>query len=366
MKKLCLFLIVLMFTGAASYSQFKIIGEIKGYKDSTIIYLDNYLQNTVIDSTYIINNQFFFEGKLNEPTLLSVVPSYKKLEEFEYRIFWGDNTIINITGEKGNLRYAPVKGSKHEKEASILHEIQKPIYKKIDSVHSEIRALSDEEKTKYRLLVDKQNEQVENIIQSNIAYIQKYPNHLHSISVLSAIKRELPKEKTILLFKALNSDLKSSKFGEDIRNYLELSKDFHVGDKIEDFHLDDLNGKKIGLCNYKNKYVLIEFWSSSCAPCRAENPILLKLYKKYNELGFEIIGVNLDLKKTDWKKAVKKDGITWPTVGDLKGIAGDVATTYNVRYMPMSFLIDEKGIIIAKDLRGAKLEAKLEEIFMNN
>jgi len=108
--------------------------------------------------------------------------------------------------------------------------------------------------------------------------------------------------------------------------------------------------------------VLIDFWASWCGPCRAENPNVVAAFKKFNKKGFEVFGVSLDDNKEKWLEAIKKDGLTWKHVSDLKGWGNAVAKQYGVSSIPHSVLVDKEGIIIAKNLRGEELIKKLEEV----
>jgi thiol-disulfide isomerase/thioredoxin len=121
----------------------------------------------------------------------------------------------------------------------------------------------------------------------------------------------------------------------------------------------------VSLSALKGKYVLVDFWASWCAPCRAENPNVVKLYKEYNAKGFTVFGVSLDGQATQkaWLSAIEKDGLTWTQVSDLKGWANSAAKDYDVKSIPQNFLIDPNGVIIAKDLRGEDLVKKLAAIF---
>ena len=116
------------------------------------------------------------------------------------------------------------------------------------------------------------------------------------------------------------------------------------------------------LSKVKAKYILLEFWASWCQPCREENPQLVATYNKYKSKGFEIFAVSLDNNAAAWKDSVKKDGLIWENVSELTGDENTAFIQYGGNGVPANFLIDASGTIIAKDLRGDKLAAKLKEL----
>ena len=149
----------------------------------------------------------------------------------------------------------------------------------------------------------------------------------------------------------------------DLEKQLERMKSFMVGGEAPDFTQTTPEGKELSLSDLRGKVVLVDFWASWCGPCRRENPNVVKLYNKYHEQGFEILGVSLDKSKDRWLKAIAQDNLTWPHVSDLKGWQNSVAQTYNVSSIPHTILLDAEGKILARNLRGAALEQKLEELF---
>lgn len=140
-----------------------------------------------------------------------------------------------------------------------------------------------------------------------------------------------------------------------------------IGDKAPDIALPGLDGKEIKLSDLKGQIVLVDFWASWCGPCRRENPNVIRAYKKYQKAkfksadGFEVFSISLDKNQKAWEAAIKKDGLFWDYhVSDLKGWSSEAAGLYRVSSIPTSFLIDENGIIIGKNLRGLGIDKAVD------
>ena len=143
---------------------------------------------------------------------------------------------------------------------------------------------------------------------------------------------------------------------------------FNTGDKAPELAYNNPEGKEMKLSSLRGKIVLIDFWASWCGPCRRENPAVVSAYEKYkdkkfmNGKGFTVFSYSLDKDANKWKAAILKDKLTWKShVSDLKGWASEGSKAYGVNSIPTNYLIDGKGNILAKNLRGAALDAALEK-----
>jgi len=164
----------------------------------------------------------------------------------------------------------------------------------------------------------------------------------------------------------------SGKNGSDTitsRSASEVKVGIEVGDQAPELVVESPEGENISLSSLRGKMVLIDFWAAWCSPCRQENPILVKIYKRFrdksfvNGEGFTIYGISLDKDRKAWIDAIERDGLIWDNhVSDLKGPASEPAAIYGIMAIPFNFLIDGDGIIVGKNLRGEYLEDKLKSL----
>ena len=146
-------------------------------------------------------------------------------------------------------------------------------------------------------------------------------------------------------------------------------KPLAYGQTAPDFTLPDLNNVDISLSDLKGKIVLIDFWASWCGPCRRENPKLVKLYNQFSKSNFEILSVSLDgtqrqkEPKKAWKEAIEQDNLSkWIHVSELNGWETHVRALYNFTSIPYTILLNEKGEIVGKNLKGEQLENKIKDL----
>jgi len=143
----------------------------------------------------------------------------------------------------------------------------------------------------------------------------------------------------------------------------------NVGDLAPNIKLRNPDGKVMELESLRGQVVLIDFWASWCGPCRHENPVVVDAYQNFKDKSFKIgetftvFSVSLDKKQAAWKQAIKDDKLEWPYhVSDLAGWNSRAAAKYGVNGIPANYLIDKDGVIVAKNLRGYALKAKLQSL----
>lgn len=335
-----------------STERYSVKGLARNMPDSTsvILYQD---MDTILDSTIVLNEQFQFTGTIERPQRVML----KIISTRDSRMFWLENKEIDIVGEKGKMRNSTVSGSHTQEEAELLLTRKNALYHKMDSI---TQLVTDSNRDSLFVIYDQMIVEEVNI---NQQFIQDFPDSYESLVILNNSKERLGAEVSSQLLSLMNPEFQTTEEGKAITRFTEVYQNPQVGEQYVDFEQTNPQGQSIRFSDVKGKYTLLEFWSSTCGPCRAFNPELVQEYERYKEKGFVVLGVSLDSQKKNWIQAIEKDGLPWENVSDLKGVDNQVAMIYGVSDIPDNFLIDDKGTIIARYITGNQLKEKLEGLF---
>ncbi|QJB33430.1 redoxin domain-containing protein [Chitinophaga oryzae] len=320
------------------------------------------------DSAQVKEGKFTLNGTLEEPLLASLMLVQRSGEKpvsmgrDMLAVFLDKGNIVVTTTD--SISKATVSGSRAHEDYKQLQEQLKDVNEKGTALQQQYRELAknkDEEGIKKLEsafdALDAEEKKIEN------EFFTKNAGSPIALYVLNQVAGyDIKPEQVTPLYKKLSKEAKNSPSGKEFAKRLESARKTAVGQSALEFAQADANGKNISLSSFRGKYVLVDFWASWCGPCRAENPNVVKAYGKFKDKGFEILGVSLDDKKDKWLAAVEADKLTWAHVSDLKGWKNAAAELYGVRAIPQNVLIDPKGKIVAKNLRGEDLEKKLAEV----
>jgi len=203
-----------------------------------------------------------------------------------------------------------------------------------------------------------------------LGFIDENPNSLVALSAVQSLNPAEDLEVFEQLAENLTETMPESDYVKkfktqliDMRSKQQAAGRTEIGAEAPEMVLKTPEGETIKLSDFRGKVTMIDFWAAWCKPCRMENPNVVRVYNKYKEKGFEIFGVSLDQDGQKWVDAIAQDGLTWEHGSELKFWQSSFVPAYSLDGIPMTYLLDANGVIIAKGLRGDQLEQKLKEIF---
>lgn len=373
MKKL---LIVLTFSSVlfscnnVEKDEFILEGTAQGLEDGKKVYLEQQNESMgsyAIDSTVINEGKFSFKGKIFEPELHLI--TLEGIQPKSFVIL--ENGKINIEIDKDSVFKNKISGTYNNDQLSEYNLIARKISEKMRNYqlvnNQKMQTAIQSQDTATIGTLRRTYMGIQNELQTTTEkYIEEHPKALISMLLLEGFftSPQPDVEKIKTLYGKMDSDLKNSKIGKKVEQKISETKVVSIGKKAPEFSAADPNGKQVSLSESLGKVTIIDFWASWCGPCRAENPNVVALYNDYKDKGLKIIGVSLDRpgQANKWKEAIAKDGLTWTQVSNLKFWQDPIAELYGIQSIPATFILDQNGIVVAKDLRGAELRAKIAQL----
>lgn len=339
-------------------------GDAKGFEDNTAVYVFHIVNNQpqALDTLQIKNEQFvgsFEFAKTGDIYFL-------RMDEVPASIlYFPENQNLQVTLDKETPGASKITGnSSTESYYKYLNDISN-INKQMSALNAKGAVLSQTH--------DQNSEEIQNLIkemtdirdlQTDIqkTYVKNNSNSIYSVILVQNLlqMKAIDTEEAEKMLSHLTPAIANHPQTESVKQFIADNKtNLNIGSIVPDFSAKTPEGEELALSDVlkQGKYTLIDFWAAWCAPCRRENPNLVRVYEKYHDKGLEMLGVSLDRTEDNWLQAIKKDKLTWQQISNLQFWNDPIAKQYQIRSIPASFLVDSNGKIIAKDLRGAQLDA---------
>lgn len=343
----------------------KVKGDLSGAPDQAVFlehfYLDSFI---VLDEIQMIDGKFKLEVEPKYPSLLRLRFG---LGKYIFLSIAESDKSIDIKGLWSNLDEKEIEGSESTEDLNkFIHKMQ--VFASKQNAYIMVVNELKGDPSKDSLYQDASNK----ILSSNKDfelgvenYIDNSPyllNKLFVLNLLSASVRQDYMDKTLLQLKEEYPDNEELEY-----SIMKINPHLMDGqgskEQAPEITGKDPEGKRIKLSDFRGKYVLVDFWASWCAPCRAENPNVVKLYQEFKDQNFTILGVSLDRSAEPWKKAITKDNLTWNHSSELLGWQAISVRDYHIESIPSNVLVDPDGNIIARDKSTEELSKILSQSF---
>lgn len=260
-----------------------------------------------------------------------------------------------------------VTGSETSEQIKEFNRISNYYGDKNSKLTDEYRAKSDsighESDSLLKIYMPVFQKNIDDNSQEVLKFVEKNKHSLAGFYAATSLDQFKYEQQLVAFADAIKGEFKDNPSVRAFIRQMDAVKPVSVGHKAPEFTMTSIDGKQVKLSDYKGKYVMLDFWASWCAPCRRENPNVVKQYAKFHPKGFNILGISLDEQKSAWQGAIKSDNLSWTHVSEMQRFEGPTERLYQVSAIPSNYIIDPNGNIAAKNITGADLEAFLNKTF---
>lgn len=344
-------------------SGYTVTGDVENFAEGAKVYLAATSDEgfTKIDSTTIQNKSFTFKGE-SKGVEYSLIQIEEEAGTVPFQIQMVlENGKIKVTADKNDIEKTVVSGTKNNDDLQRFNESLATTRKEIEKQQEELGA-NDENEQDFGKIIEFQQTAQKKMFDAINSFIDQNKDSYVSLFLLANLSQAISTEELKEKYNALSTEVKETRMGKEVADKLKKIEATTVGQKAPDFKILGTDRKtEVSLYENLGKVTIIDFWASWCKPCRVENPNMVKLYEKYKDKGLKIIGVSLDTDEERWKEAIEKDGLPWIHVASL--VKDDpTADMYNVEYIPTIYILNEKGIILAKNVYGEELDENIGKL----
>ena len=349
---------------ATAADGYEISGQLKNAPAGTVLHLSELTVNQFVEKGQTktdASGKFTLKGVAATPGIFQL-----KVDEANQVLLLLDNkTHLQLSGDAKSLTATyTVKGSKDAEVLRQLTQVMQGTKGQLDGLSQRFNAAGQAGKTEEMKAIEKEYYVIQggNTVKVKTLIRQNAATVVGGFAVGAFLNPEEEFSFADSIAAIQRKANPNSPFTKELTARLEPLRATAQGTMAPEINLATPTGPKLALSSLRGKYVLIDFWASWCGPCRQENPNVVKAYNQFKDKGFTIYSVSLDQDKAKWERAIASDGLTWNHVSDLAGWNSVAGAAYGVKAIPQSFLIDPQGKIIAKNLRGEALVAKLAEV----